>query len=481
MIGQLADQRYRVVSILGSGGFGCTYLAHDTRRPGEPVCVVKELSPASDDPKVLEVARRLFAREAATLEKLGYHDQIPRLLAYFEENGGFYLVQEFVDGVTLDRELNQGDKWDTDRVLELLHQVLEILAFVHSHKVIHRDVKPANIMRRNSDRKFVLLDFGAVKEIRHANSTAGLEDLITGSKTVAIGTVGYASPEQLQGKPRESSDVYALGVIAIQALTGESPQDFLEDEMGEIFWQAPNLPPELYRIIRKMVKRNYRERYNTALDALADLQPFIDQQREQLSAPTAVFFPDQQDTIVEPPPVTEPEETGKAEILLVDDKPENLRLLSTMLEEQGYEIREAISGTLALKSAQASPPDLILLDINMPGLSGYEVCQRLKADQTTNHVPVIFISAQDEAWDKVKAFSVGGVDYITKPFKVMEVLARIENHLRLGKLQKRLNETQNQLRLEIQKRQNLEIALEQARKELKLLQQLNHDRSSADN
>ncbi|PLS68874.1 MAG: hypothetical protein CV045_05455 [Cyanobacteria bacterium M5B4] len=170
-------------------------------------------------------------------------------------------------------------------------------------------------------------------------------------------------------------------------------------------------------------------------------------------------------------PEPEPEEVSKADILLVDDKPENLRLLSTMLEEQGYEIREAINGTLALKSAQADPPDLILLDINMPGLNGYEVCQRLKADQTTNHVPVIFVSAQDEAWDKVKAFSVGGVDYITKPFKVMEVLARIETHLRLGKLQKRLYETQNQLRLEVQKRQNLEAALDQARKEISLLKQ----------
>lgn len=468
MIGQLADQRYRVVSILGSGGFGCTYLAHDTRRPGEPVCVVKELAPSSDDPKVLQVARRLFSSEAATLEKLGCHDQIPRLLAYFEENGGFYLVQEFIDGTTLDQEL-KGEIWSTDRVLDLLHQVLEILAFVHSHKVIHRDVKPANIMRRRHDGKLVLLDFGAVKEIRQA-STSSI-DPTTSSKTVSIGTVGYAPPEQLQGKPRESSDVYALGVIAIQALTGDSPQEFLEDEMGEIFWQAPDLPPEIYRIIRKMVKRNYRERYNTALDALADLQPILEQQRELLSAPTAIFSLEQQETQVEILPDQEVEATNKADILLVDDKPENLRLLSTMLEEQGYEIREAISGALALKSAQASPPDLILLDINMPGLNGYEVCQRLKADQTTSHVPVIFISAQDEAWDKVKAFSVGGVDYITKPFKVMEVIARIENHLKLGKLQKRLYETQNQLRLEIQKRQNLEIALNQALKEIALLKQ----------
>lgn len=472
MIGQLADQRYRVVSILGSGGFGCTYLAQDTRRPGEPVCVVKELAPASDDPKVLEIARRLFVSEAATLEKLGNHDQIPRLLAYFEENGGFYLVQEFVDGITLDRELQQGDKWGTERVIELLHQVLEILAFVHSHNVIHRDVKPANIMRRHRDRKFVLLDFGAVKEVRNATTNT---DSNTAPKTVSIGTIGYAAPEQLQGKPRESSDVYSLGVIAIQALTGELPEEFLEDEMGEILWHAPDIPSDLYRIIRKMTRRNYRERYTTAQEVLNDLQPFVATLREQLTAPTAVFIPGQDPPTATTPIGTDadPEPTTRSEILLVDDKPENLRLLSTMLEEQGYEVREAINGSQALKSAQAAPPDLILLDINMPGLNGYEVCQRLKADPTTNHIPVIFISAQDEAWDKVKAFSVGGLDYITKPFKVMEVLARIETHLKLGKLVKKVTELQNQLRLEIQKRQNLEIALEQARQQINQLQQGN--------
>lgn len=129
-----------------------------------------------------------------------------------------------------------GSQW----VIELLQQVLEVLAFVHAHNVIHRDVKPANIMRRHRDRKLVLLDFGAVKEVRNAATS---NDSNTAPKTVSIGTVGYAAPEQLQGKPRESSDVYSLGVIAIQALTGELPEEFLEDEMGEILWQAPDIPP----------------------------------------------------------------------------------------------------------------------------------------------------------------------------------------------------------------------------------------------
>ncbi len=159
----------------------------------------------------------------------------------------------------------------------------------------------------------------------------------------------------------------------------------------------------------------------------------------------------------------------KADILLVDDKPENLRLLSALLEEQGYEVREAINGSIALKAAQAAPPDLILLDINMPGMSGYEVCQKLKTSESTREIPVIFISALNEAWDKVKSFSVGGADYITKPFKVIEVLARVKNHLMIRQLQKRLQEQNAQLRDEIEERKRAETALKRANQELQRL------------
>ncbi len=138
-----------------------------------------------------------------------------------------------------------------------------------------------------------------------------------------------------------------------------------------------------------------------------------------------------------------PPDPPKGNILVVDDTPANLRLLSQMLVEQGYKVRPAPNGPLALQSAQAAPPDLILLDIKMPEMDGYQVCQRLKADERTQNIPIIFISALGETENKVKAFTAGGVDYITKPFKKEEVLARIETHLALRALQKQL-ETANQ-------------------------------------
>lgn len=138
-------------------------------------------------------------------------------------------------------------------------------------------------------------------------------------------------------------------------------------------------------------------------------------------------------------------ELSESSILIVDDTPDNLRLLSKLLSQRGYEIRKAINGQMALASAQADPPDLILLDIRMPEMDGYEVCQHLKAHDSTQAIPVIFLSALDDVLDKVKAFGVGGVDYITKPFQTEEVLARIEMQLRLRKLQKQLAEHNQQL------------------------------------
>jgi len=145
----------------------------------------------------------------------------------------------------------------------------------------------------------------------------------------------------------------------------------------------------------------------------------------------------------------------KGNILLVDDTPDNLRLLSTMLTEQGYEVRSVINGAMALMGVQAEPPDLILLDINMPQMNGYEVCQQLKSGDRTREIPVIFISALEDVLDKVKAFAVGGVDYITKPFHVEEVLARIENQLTICRLQKQLKSQNAQLQQQMLELQEL--------------------------
>ncbi|HJZ45961.1 MAG TPA: response regulator [Roseiflexaceae bacterium] len=123
--------------------------------------------------------------------------------------------------------------------------------------------------------------------------------------------------------------------------------------------------------------------------------------------------------------------TPNADILIVDDTPANLNVLSAILGKRGYRVRPAINGALALKAAQKAAPDLILLDVQMPGMDGYEVCRQLKGDEQTRHIPVVFISALDDVLDKVEAFQVGGVDYITKPFQIEEVLARVENQLAL--------------------------------------------------
>ncbi len=270
MIGKLLDHRYQVVRVLATGGFGETYIAQDTRRPGNPICVVKHLKGANSDPKVFETAKRLFQSEAETLEKLGNHDQIPRLLAYFDENKEFYLVQEFIEGHTLSEELVPSQRWSETEVLQMLLEVLNILEFVHREGVIHRDIKPDNIIRRTSDNKLVLVDFGAVKQLRSPNLTFGGQT----TATVAIGTPGYMPTEQGQGKPRPNSDIYSLGIIAIQALTGVAPMDFQEDpDTGEIIWQhlAP-VSPELVAVLSKMVRYHFKDRYNTVMQALLSLQ-----------------------------------------------------------------------------------------------------------------------------------------------------------------------------------------------------------------
>lgn len=142
-------------------------------------------------------------------------------------------------------------------------------------------------------------------------------------------------------------------------------------------------------------------------------------------------------------------------ILLVDDQPENLRLLSDLLDEQGYEVQQSINGEIALQAISQAPPDLILLDIDLPDVDGYTICQQIKANPTTVDIPVIFVSALDEPWDKVKAFSSGGSDYISKPFKVVEVLARVENQLKIQQLQQQLKTQNAQLKQAIKELQRL--------------------------
>ncbi len=164
-----------------------------------------------------------------------------------------------------------------------------------------------------------------------------------------------------------------------------------------------------------------------------------------------------------------PNYTLKADILIVDDTPNNLRILSSMLIEQGYKVRKAINGTMALRSVQADPPDLILLDIRMPDLNGYEVCAQLKSEPQTQDIPIIFLSALDDEKDKVTAFEIGGVDYVTKPLQLQEVLVRVKTHLTLQRQQQQLKQQNARLQEEVQARAAAELALQKANRELQRL------------
>ena len=267
MQGQLLDGRYEIEQILGAGGFGQTFIAKD-RKMFDAICVVKLLKPASNDDRTLALARRMFAAEARLLHDLGNHDRIPRLFASFEAEQNFYLVQEYIQGYPLSEELIPNTQLPEADVIRLVKDILEPLAYVHQHNVIHRDIKPANLMRRVSDGKIVLIDFGSIKQIQ--NQVVEPDGYT--KMTVAIGTYGYMPTEQGAGTPELSSDLYAVGMIAIQALTGIIPHKLPRNSDREICWRdRVDLTSEFADFLDKMIRYDCRQRYQSASEALAAL------------------------------------------------------------------------------------------------------------------------------------------------------------------------------------------------------------------
>ncbi|MDJ0738061.1 MAG: bifunctional serine/threonine-protein kinase/formylglycine-generating enzyme family protein [Nostocaceae cyanobacterium] len=269
LIGANLRNRYHIIRLLGSGGFGDTYLAEDLDLPDKPSCVVKHLKSQKIDPTVLPIAKRLFENEAQVLYRLGNEsNQIPGLFAHFEENGEFYLVQEFIAGTDLSSEIKAGKKLSEQEVNQLLQEILTVLAVVHKQNIIHRDIKPQNIMRRHSDGKIILIDFGAVKEKMTMNGQG------QSSVTVATGTPGYMPSEQGIGQPKLSSDVYAVGMLGIFALTGIEPCDLPRDPMTtEVIWRNwANVSDKLADILTKMTRYHFSQRYHSAVEALEALK-----------------------------------------------------------------------------------------------------------------------------------------------------------------------------------------------------------------
>lgn len=287
LVGRTLRNRYQIIQFLGGGGFGETYLAKDLDLPGHPHCVVKHLKPKNPTPALLVIARRLFEKEANALYKLSLLDErIPKLFAHFEEQGEFYFVQQFIDGYDLTKEITPGKTLTESAVIKLLKNILEVLAIVHRQNIIHRDIKPANLMRR-SDGKIILIDFGAVKELGTLIVNAQGQT----SLTIAIGTLGYMPGEQAKGHPKLASDIYAVGMVGIQALTGRIPETLPHDyNTGEVLWRnQAQVSDQFGNFLDKMVRDHFSGRYQDAdetLEALSTLFP------TPTPAPSTILTPD---------------------------------------------------------------------------------------------------------------------------------------------------------------------------------------------
>jgi formylglycine-generating enzyme required for sulfatase activity/predicted Ser/Thr protein kinase len=263
----LLRERYRALKILGQGGFGRTFLAIDEDKPSQPYCVIKQFLPQAQGTNNQEKAGELFKQEAIQLEHLGKHQQIPELFAHFIQDHRQYLVQEYIEGQNLLQELAETGAFSETKIVNLLEDLLPVLAFIHQKLVIHRDIKPENIIRRKSDNKLFLVDFGAAKV---ATNTA-LARIAT-----VLGSVEYVAPEQWAGKPIFASDLYSLGVTCIHLLTNiDDPGclfDFGKDDWVWRNYLTVKINNTLSQVLDKLLQKGTEKRFQTAQEVLEALE-----------------------------------------------------------------------------------------------------------------------------------------------------------------------------------------------------------------
>ncbi len=286
----LIGDRYRAINYIGQGGFGRTFKAIDEKRL-DSLCVIKQFLPQQQSNSAIKKAEKLFKQEAERLRDLGSHPQIPELLSFEQQDGRFYLVQQFIDGQDLLKELQQKGKFSEKKIKQLLNDLLPVLDFCHGQKVIHRDIKPENIIR-DKNGTLVLIDFGVSKQ---------LTATIVNRLGTVTGSPGYAAPEQMQGKVFPASDLYSLAVTCIRLLTGCLP---VRSPISQITLASQEIPPnllvsgntdelfnpmqmewvwrekvtvsdELGKILDRMLSYRVGDRYQSATEVLQALKPSV--------------------------------------------------------------------------------------------------------------------------------------------------------------------------------------------------------------
>jgi putative two-component system response regulator len=408
---------YQIVDRIGRGGMATVYRAHHSALDRYVAIKVLPEFFAED-----EAYRDRFQLEARSVARLR-HPNILNAFDFGQDGGVPYLVMELVEGGTLAERL--GRPMDLQEVVRFLRPIAGALDYAHAHGVVHRDIKPTNILIRQ-DGTPVLADFGLAKladSVRKLTATG-----------IVFGTPEYMSPEQALGELLgPGTDQYALAVVAYEMLTGHVP--FQGDTPGAILIShitravpptrelAAELSAHVDHVLRLGMAKAAADRYTTVSEFIGALTPaawpsrLADERMDVTAASSRA-----KDAMRRPL------------VLVVDDGAANRELIEACLAGIDCEIRTADNGMTALVMIEAEPPDLVLLDVQMPGMDGYQVCSRIRARPRGALLPVVMITALDRAQDRVMALESGADDFMSKPVERVELVARVRAALRLKAL-----------------------------------------------
>jgi len=416
---------YWISGRIGRGGMATVYRAHHAALDRDVAIKVLPDFFAEE-----ESYRERFQQEARSVARLK-HPNILNIFDYGQERGVTYLVLELVEGGTLADRL--GHPIDLEEVIKVMRPIASALDYAHGEGVLHRDIKPSNILLHR-DGTPVLADFGLAK-------MAGATRSLTASGTV-LGTPEYMSPEQGAGDPiGPASDRYSLAVVAYEMLTGRVP--FEADTPAAVLLSHINkaVPPTRELVgelsghvedaLRKALAKHPADRFDSASQFVSALTPAAWVHRE-LAMPVTASTQSQHRN------GSRPTRTLPS-VLVVDDSAANRELIEACLADVECRVRLACDGPSALAAIESVAPDLILLDVQMPGMDGYTVCRRIKANPSLRLVPVVMITALDRSEDRVQALEAGADDFMSKPVERLELVARVRSALRLKLVYDRLD------------------------------------------
>ena len=442
MIGRVLRQRYRVLRLLGQGGMGAVYEAEDTREGGSVA---------------IKVITGDLARSEALLQRFE-HEQlaaravdsahIARVLDAGTDDDAPFIVMEYLRGEDLGELFSRLGEVGEDLGLRIVAQAAMGLARAHEAGVVHRDVKPANRFRAEAEgdaRVVKLLDFGVAK-VKLDWATSAEAGGITRTGTM-LGSPLYMAPEQARGRPADPrADLWSLGVVLYRALAGRPPHSDVEGLGDLIIKLCTTPPPPIHRVapwvsgpvaavLQRMLSLDPAARYQTATELLEAIKPLV----KGLDIRAADLVPLSHEERSRPPPslastvmhrsssrMSLDGQPGAGRILLVEDNEMNMDMLSRRLERKGYVVLRAVDGETAVEMASTLAPDLVLMDVSLPGMDGWTATRTLRAAPGTARLPIIALTAHAMASDRDKAFEVGCDDYETKPVELPRLLGKMQ-------------------------------------------------------